>query len=152
MYSLLAFTPRSLAWPVAFMGLRPFAPCRLLGGFGSTDLGALNAPQWLVVHTGNLPRLIRAAERARMWNELTFTYVHYDEFDNAAHVMIDHSADAWCGVFESHAHHACVPGGTHRGTALCGLCKSHCGHTTPVVGRAAPAILRPTLLSCQGPH
>ena len=87
-----------------------------------------------------------------MWNELTFTYVHYDEFDNAAHVMIDHSADAWCGLFESHAHHACVPGGTHRGTAWCGLCKSHCGHTTSVVGRAAPAILRPTLLSCQGPH
>ena len=109
MYSLLAFTPRGLAWPVAFTGIRPFVPCRLLGGFGSTDLGAvLNAPQWLVVHTGNLPRLIRAAERARMWNELTFTYVHYDEFDNAAHVMIDHSADAWCGLFESHTHHACL--------------------------------------------
>jgi clathrin heavy chain len=43
----------------------------------------------------NLPRLIRAAERARMWSELTFAHVKYDEFDTAAHVMIDHSPEAW---------------------------------------------------------
>jgi len=69
-----------------------------------TELGVLYSkykPDKLMEHLKlfwsrcNLPRLIRAAERARMWNELTFTYVHYDEFDNAAHVMIDHSADAW---------------------------------------------------------
>ena len=69
-----------------------------------------------------------------MWNELTFTYVHYDEFDNAAHVMIDHSADAWCGP-ESHTHHVCLgTQGVLWGYAWCGVRAT--ADTTPVVGRA----------------
>ena len=35
----------------------------------------------------NLPRLIRAAERARMGSEHTFAHIKYGEFDNAAHVI-----------------------------------------------------------------
>jgi len=29
------------------------------------------------------------------WPELVFLYIHYDEFDNAALTMINHSSDAW---------------------------------------------------------
>merc|ERR1711907_815040 len=29
------------------------------------------------------------------WHELCFLYLHYDEFDNAANCMIEHSTDAW---------------------------------------------------------
>ncbi|KAK9695545.1 Clathrin heavy chain [Basidiobolus ranarum] len=43
----------------------------------------------------NIPKVIRACEQAHMWPELVFLYVHYDEYDNAAHTMMKHSADAW---------------------------------------------------------
>lgn len=43
----------------------------------------------------NIPKVLRAAEDAHLWQELVFLYVHYDEFDNAALTMMRHSADAW---------------------------------------------------------
>ena len=43
----------------------------------------------------NIPKVIRACETAHLWPELTFLYVHYDEFDNAILTMIQHPADAW---------------------------------------------------------
>lgn len=43
----------------------------------------------------NLPRLIRACEAAMLWNEMVYLHSQYNEFDNAAVVMIDHSPDAW---------------------------------------------------------
>jgi|TARA_B110000977_G_scaffold198805_1_gene284528 clathrin heavy chain len=42
----------------------------------------------------NIPRLIRACEEMAAWKELSFLYIAYDEFDNAAGVMMQHP-DAW---------------------------------------------------------
>lgn len=36
----------------------------------------------------NIPRLIRVCEEQMHWKELTFLYVAYDEYDNAAAVMM----------------------------------------------------------------
>lgn len=43
----------------------------------------------------NIPRLIRACEAAMLWKEMVYLHTQYNEFDNAALVMIAHSADAW---------------------------------------------------------
>lgn len=43
----------------------------------------------------NIPRLIRVCEEFQHWPELVFLYVQYDEFDNAALIMIAHSPTAW---------------------------------------------------------
>jgi clathrin heavy chain len=43
----------------------------------------------------NIPRVMRTCERNQQWAELTFLHVHYDEHDNAAQVMMAHSAEAW---------------------------------------------------------
>ncbi|KJE97309.1 clathrin heavy chain 1 [Capsaspora owczarzaki ATCC 30864] len=43
----------------------------------------------------NIPKVLRAAEDAHLWQELVFLYVHYDEFDNAALTMMRHPVDAW---------------------------------------------------------
>jgi len=43
----------------------------------------------------NMPKVIRAADDMHLWPELVFLYCHYDEFDNAALAMMDHSADAF---------------------------------------------------------
>jgi len=43
----------------------------------------------------NIPKVIRACQQNQQWTELTFLYVHYDEHDNAALTMMNHSADAW---------------------------------------------------------
>lgn len=43
----------------------------------------------------NIPRLIRVCEEFQHWKELAFLYVAYDEYDNAAMVMINHSPHAW---------------------------------------------------------
>lgn len=43
----------------------------------------------------NIPKVIRACQSNQQWTELTFLYVHYDEHDNAALTMMNHSADAW---------------------------------------------------------
>lgn len=43
----------------------------------------------------NIPKVIRACQNSEQWSELTYLYMHYDEYDNAALTMINHSADAW---------------------------------------------------------
>lgn len=43
----------------------------------------------------NIPRLIRACEAAMLWTEMVYLHSQYNEFDNAALVMIEHSPDAW---------------------------------------------------------
>jgi clathrin heavy chain len=42
----------------------------------------------------NIPRMIRFCEEMAAWKELSFLYIAYDEFDNAAGVMMMHP-DAW---------------------------------------------------------
>jgi len=43
----------------------------------------------------NIPKVIHYVQMNAQWPELVFLYIHYDEFDNAALTMINHSADAW---------------------------------------------------------
>ena len=43
----------------------------------------------------NMPKAIRACEVAHLWQQLVFLYTHYDEYDNAALTIMEHSADAW---------------------------------------------------------
>ena len=43
----------------------------------------------------NVPKLIRVCDELEHWPELCFLYVQYDEYDNAAQVMMLHSPDAW---------------------------------------------------------
>ncbi|KAK7061131.1 Clathrin heavy chain [Paramarasmius palmivorus] len=43
----------------------------------------------------NIPKVIKATEKAHLWPELVFLYIKYDEFDNAALAMIERSPDAW---------------------------------------------------------
>ena len=43
----------------------------------------------------NIPKLIRVCEEQQHWKELAMLYVQYDEYDNAATVMMAHSPDAW---------------------------------------------------------
>eukprot|EP01137_Pigoraptor_chileana_P023616 Opistho-2@90187 len=43
----------------------------------------------------NIPKVLRAAEDAHLWQELVFLYIHYDEFDNAVLTMIKHPSEAW---------------------------------------------------------
>lgn len=43
----------------------------------------------------NIPRLIRSCEEQQHWKELTFLYIQYDEYDNAANCMMAHSSSAW---------------------------------------------------------
>ncbi|KAI0044509.1 clathrin heavy chain 1 [Auriscalpium vulgare] len=49
----------------------------------------------LFVSRINIPKVIKAAEKAHLWPELVLLYVKYDEFDNAALAIIERSADAW---------------------------------------------------------
>jgi clathrin heavy chain len=43
----------------------------------------------------NIPRLIRASEAAMLWSEMVYLHTQYNEFDNAALVMMQHSVTAW---------------------------------------------------------
>ncbi|KAK9476898.1 hypothetical protein V1514DRAFT_335500 [Lipomyces japonicus] len=43
----------------------------------------------------NIPKAIRACEDAHLWPELVFLYCHYDEWDNAALVIMERAADAF---------------------------------------------------------
>lgn len=43
----------------------------------------------------NIPKVCRACERAHLWDSLVFLYMQYNEFDNAANVMMDHSPRAF---------------------------------------------------------
>ncbi|KAJ8443923.1 hypothetical protein Cgig2_032747 [Carnegiea gigantea] len=43
----------------------------------------------------NIPKLIRACDEQQHWKELTYLYIQYDEFDNAAATVMNHSPEAW---------------------------------------------------------
>ena len=43
----------------------------------------------------NIPKVLRAAELASLWSELTFLYEKYEEFDNAIDTMMKHPSAAW---------------------------------------------------------
>ncbi|KAK4798250.1 hypothetical protein SAY86_030576 [Trapa natans] len=43
----------------------------------------------------NIPKLIRACDEQQHWKELTYLYILYDEFDNAATTIMNHSPEAW---------------------------------------------------------
>lgn len=43
----------------------------------------------------NIPKLIRACDEQQHWKELTYLYIQYDEFDNAATTIMNHSPEAW---------------------------------------------------------
>lgn len=69
-----------------------------------TELGTLYAkykPEKLMEHLKlfskrlNIPRLIRVCEEQQHWKELTYLYIQYDEYDNAASCMMNHSPSAW---------------------------------------------------------
>lgn len=69
-----------------------------------TELGILYArykPEKLMEHLKlfgnrlNIPRLIRVCDEQQHWKELTLLYIAYDEYDNAALCMINHSPVAW---------------------------------------------------------
>ncbi|CAK5273880.1 unnamed protein product [Mycena citricolor] len=49
----------------------------------------------LYVSRINIPKVLKAAEKAHLWRELVFLYIKYDEFDNATVAMIERAADAW---------------------------------------------------------
>ncbi|XP_031504646.1 clathrin heavy chain 2-like isoform X1 [Nymphaea colorata] len=69
-----------------------------------TELGILYAryrPDKLMEHIKlfstrlNIPKLIRVCDEQQHWKELTYLYIQYDEFDNAAATIMNHSAEAW---------------------------------------------------------
>ncbi|XP_062203739.1 clathrin heavy chain 1-like isoform X1 [Phragmites australis] len=69
-----------------------------------TELGVLYAryrPEKLMEHINlfstrlNIPKLIRACDEQQHWKELTYLYIQYNEFDNAATTIMNHSPDAW---------------------------------------------------------
>merc|ERR1719174_2011591 len=43
----------------------------------------------------NIRKMLKACEDCAQWEELTFLYLHYDEFDNAVLSMIAHPVEAW---------------------------------------------------------
>lgn len=43
----------------------------------------------------NVPKVLRVVERNQQWAELTYLHTVYEEYDNAAMTMINHSVDAW---------------------------------------------------------
>lgn len=69
-----------------------------------TELGTLYAryrPEKLMEHLKlfvtriNIPKLIRVCDEQQHWKELTYLYIQYDEYDNAAATMMSHSPEAW---------------------------------------------------------
>lgn len=69
-----------------------------------TELGVLYAkysPERLMEHCVqyfaklNVSKLLRVCERYLLWPEAVYLYSHYDEYDNAIMVMIEHSPTAW---------------------------------------------------------
>ncbi|KAH6555179.1 hypothetical protein KP509_1Z275900 [Ceratopteris richardii] len=69
-----------------------------------TELGSLYAryrPEKLMEHLKlfstriNIPKLIRVCDEQQHWKELTYLYIQYDEFDNAATTIMNHSPEAW---------------------------------------------------------
>uniref|UniRef100_A0A1I8AX39 Clathrin heavy chain n=1 Tax=Steinernema glaseri TaxID=37863 RepID=A0A1I8AX39_9BILA len=43
----------------------------------------------------NIPKVLRAAEKAHLYSELVFLYDKYEEYDNAANTMMSHPTEAW---------------------------------------------------------
>jgi clathrin heavy chain len=43
----------------------------------------------------NIPTLLVACQQNLHWNEAVFLYTHYDQYDNAIDLIIQHSAEAW---------------------------------------------------------
>merc|ERR1719240_1349580 len=43
----------------------------------------------------NIRKMLKACEESAQWEELTFLYLHFDEFDNAILSMIAHPTEAW---------------------------------------------------------
>jgi len=43
----------------------------------------------------NIPILLKECQRNLHWVEAVFLYTHYDQFDNAINVLINHSAECW---------------------------------------------------------
>jgi len=43
----------------------------------------------------NIRKMLKACDANAQWEELTFLYLHYDEFDNAIQSMIAHPIEAW---------------------------------------------------------
>eukprot|EP00043_Microstomoeca_roanoka_P006604 m.64179 g.64179 ORF g.64179 m.64179 type:complete len:1667 (-) comp13482_c1_seq1:229-5229(-) len=43
----------------------------------------------------NIPKVLRAAEAAHLWQELVFLYSKYDEYDSAVLTMMKHPSEAW---------------------------------------------------------
>lgn len=69
-----------------------------------TELGVLYAryrPEKLMEHIKlfstrlNIPKVIRACDEQQHWKELVYLYIQYDEFDNAASTVMNHSPEAW---------------------------------------------------------
>eukprot|EP00850_Spirogloea_muscicola_P020441 SM000216S06567 [mRNA] locus=s216:162875:173433:+ [translate_table: standard] len=69
-----------------------------------TELGTLYAryrPEKLMEHLKlfstrlNIPKLIRVCDEQQHWRELTYLYIIYDEYDNAATTIMSHSPEAW---------------------------------------------------------
>lgn len=69
-----------------------------------TELGILYAryrPDKLMEHIKlfstrlNIPKLIRVCDEQQHWKELTYLYIQYDEYDNAAATIMNHSPEAW---------------------------------------------------------
>eukprot|EP00013_Stygamoeba_regulata_P001571 CAMPEP_0177634934 /NCGR_PEP_ID=MMETSP0447-20121125/3632_1 /TAXON_ID=0 /ORGANISM="Stygamoeba regulata, Strain BSH-02190019" /LENGTH=1733 /DNA_ID=CAMNT_0019136687 /DNA_START=44 /DNA_END=5243 /DNA_ORIENTATION=+ len=46
----------------------------------------------------NIPKVLRVCKDNRQWSELTFLYINYDEYDNAANCMMENSGVAWENV------------------------------------------------------
>jgi clathrin heavy chain len=69
-----------------------------------TELGALYAkyqPEKLMEHCVqyfskiNVSKLLRVCERYLLWPEAVYLYSHYDEYDNAINIIIEHSPSAF---------------------------------------------------------
>ncbi|KAJ7702492.1 armadillo-type protein [Mycena olivaceomarginata] len=60
-----------------------------------TDWGAVMEHLKVYVSCINIPKVVKAAEKAHLWPELGLFYIKYNKFDNAAVAMIEWSADAW---------------------------------------------------------
>ena len=43
----------------------------------------------------NVSKLLRKCERYLLWNESVYLYSHYEEYDNAIKIMIEHSPTAF---------------------------------------------------------
>eukprot|EP00923_Selenidium_pygospionis_P028308 GHVN01050942.1.p1 GENE.GHVN01050942.1~~GHVN01050942.1.p1 ORF type:complete len:1744 (+),score=313.50 GHVN01050942.1:122-5353(+) len=43
----------------------------------------------------NIPKLIRACERHHLWSEAVHLHIAYDEYDDAAHTIIQHGCSCW---------------------------------------------------------